>query len=109
MAVVGDEEKGSGRWPRFSGPQGIAHNGWAVWQVRFADCVLVHRMRFLLVFSLLSCFFVSGIAALNMTACYVGLFFFCSTFQIHLFMEYSCDLNSIVLCFSVKDNVSTSS
>jgi hypothetical protein len=28
VAVVGDEEKGSGRWPRFSGPQGIAHNGW---------------------------------------------------------------------------------
>jgi hypothetical protein len=27
VAVVGDEEKGSGRWPRFSCPQGIAHNG----------------------------------------------------------------------------------
>jgi len=28
VVVVGDEEKGSGRWPRFSGPQGIGHNGW---------------------------------------------------------------------------------
>jgi len=42
VAVVGDEEKGSGRWPRFSGPQGIAHNGLAVCLVPLSTVFVVN-------------------------------------------------------------------